>query len=233
MKLRLTILFLFAINSITFGQSVDYNKIIPPTNLPNLEFSEKLVYLAWRNHPSNQVLIHQKNIAENNKTKASWAWLEIITASYNLNEFTINPTEETKDRALFYPRYNFGARLNLAMLTDIPGDIKIAKEGIEIAKATINNQKIALRAQVLRAYQNYLLAKQILEIQTISTEEAFSRYSLNEQRFKNGEITLEEYNEAVKAYNSERKGKLNAESDFNIAKIDLEELIGLKLEEIE
>src|SRR5690606_36767140 len=145
MKLRLTILFIFAINSITFGQSVDYNKTIPPTHLPNLEFSEKLGYLAWRDHPSNQVLIHQENIAENNKTKASWTSLEIITASYNLNEFTINPTDETKDRALSYPRYNFGARLNLALLTDIPGDIKIAKEGIEIAKATINNHKTALR----------------------------------------------------------------------------------------
>src|SRR5699024_1037153 len=107
------ILFLISLGSFAHAQQVDYDRIIPPTYLPELAFQEKLVFLAWQNHPSNQALHHEYKIAEKNKVKANWAWLDIFTASYNLNEFTINPTEETRDRALFYPRYNFGARLDL------------------------------------------------------------------------------------------------------------------------
>lgn len=232
MKLKFTILFLLTINGFAYSQKVDYNRIIPPQYVTELSFSEKLVYLAWQNNPTNDVLQHEYNIAEKNKVKANWAWLDIFSAAYNLNEFTINPTEETKDRALFYPRYNFGARLDLGMLAEIPMDIKVAKEEIGIARATLNSQKIALRALVLRTYQNYLLAKEILDIQTVSTEEAFSRFSLSEQRFKNGEITLEQYNASVASYNAERKSKLEAEAKFNIEKINLEELIGVSLEEV-
>lgn len=232
MKSKYLILSLFLTGSLAYGQNVNYNRIIPPEYLTELAFSEKLVYLAWQNHPSNQVLQYDYEIAKNNKVKANWAWLDMFIASYNINEYTINPTEATRDRALFYPKYNLGAHLNLAKFVEVPMDIKIAKKEVEKMDATLNNQKISLRAIVLRTYQDYLLAKEILKIQTISTEEAFSRFSLSEQRFKNGEITLEQYNESVAIYNAGRKSKLEAETKFNIEKINLEELIGIPLEDV-
>src|SRR5690606_12038459 len=232
MKSKLVSLLLIISSFAVFGQEVDYNRIVSPNYTAELSFAEKLVFLAWKNYPINKALQHEYNIAEKNKTKANWAWLKIFSASYNINEYTINPTEETRDRALYYPKYNLSAHLNLEMFSEIPSNIKIAKEQMGIANEAINNQKIALRARVLRTYQNYLLTKEVLEIQTISTEEAFSRFSLSEQRFKNGEITLEQYNDAVAVYNAARRSKLEAESDFNIEKINLEELIGIPLEEV-
>lgn len=232
MKSKYLILLLMSIGSFAYAQKVDYDRIIPPSYLTDLAFPEKLVFLAWQNHPVNQALHHEHKIAEKNKQKANWAWLDIFTASYNLNEFTINPTEETRDRALFYPRYNFGARLDLGKFVSVPADIKIAKEEIGIANAALNHQRVSLRALVLRTYQTYLLAKETLELQTVSTEEAFSHFSLSEQRFKNGEITLEQYNTALSNYNAGRRNRLEAEAKYNIEKIDLEELIGIPLEDV-
>lgn len=232
MKSKCIILFLFSIGSFAYAQKVDYDRVIPPSYLSELDFSEKLVFLAWQNYPVNQRLYHEYKIAEKNKVKADWAWLDIFSAAYNINEFTINPTEETRDRALFYPKYNFGARLELGKIVQVPADIKIAKEEIKIASATLNTQKISLRALVLRTYQTYLLAKETLELQIVATEEAFSRFSLSEQRFKNGEITLEQYNEALAYYNTGRRNKLEAETKYNIEKINLEELIGIPLEDV-
>lgn len=232
MKSKFLFFFLFFFGSFAYGQTVNYDRIIPPSYLSDLSFPEKLVFLAWQNHPSNEILHHEYEIAEKNKVKANWAWLNIFSAAYNINEFTINPTEETKERALFYPRYNFGARLDLGKVVEYPADIKIAKEQVSIASATLNAQRISLRALVLRTYQTYLLAKETLELQIISTEDAFSRFSLSEQRFKNGEITLEQYNDALAAYNAGRRNQLEAEAKFNIEKINLEELIGIPLEEV-
>lgn len=224
------VLIMISSYSFTYGQEVDYNQIVSPSYPAELSFEEKLVYLAWKNHPSNEVLLHEYEMSKYNKVRANWEWLDMFTASYNLNEFTINPSEETKDRALFYPRYNFGARITLNSFVEIPMNIKVAKVEKEIASANINSRKIDLREEVLITYQNYLLTQEILTLQSASTEEALSRFSLSEQRFKNGEITLEEYNDAVAAYNMERRSKLTAQANFNIQKIRLEGYIGVPLE---
>ena len=38
------------------AQSIDYNKIIVTEQVTAISFEEKLVQLAWRNHPSNKVV---------------------------------------------------------------------------------------------------------------------------------------------------------------------------------
>lgn len=233
MNSKLVVLLLLLVaNSYIYGQSVDYNRVIPPKYLSELSFPEKLVYLAWNNHPSNDILKSRVHIAEKNKIQANWAWLEIFSAAGNLNEFTINQGDNSNVNSQFFPRYNFGARVTMNMFVDVPTDIKIAKEEVKIASASVDNQKLALRAEVLRAYQNYLLAKEILSIETESTEEAYSTFLLNEQKFKNGEVTLELYNESLSLYNAARISKLNSESNFNLAEINLEELIGVELESV-
>ncbi|HNT50844.1 MAG TPA: hypothetical protein PKK67_09670, partial [Cyclobacteriaceae bacterium] len=53
------------------AQSVDYNKIILPGNVTNIEFEEKLVQLAWKNHPSNQLLYNNLQVAKHETKIAS------------------------------------------------------------------------------------------------------------------------------------------------------------------
>ena len=59
---------------ISFSQSVDYNKIIVPDQVPEISFEERLVQLAWKNHPTNKVAVQKVEMAQALKSKASWAW---------------------------------------------------------------------------------------------------------------------------------------------------------------
>lgn len=229
------IFFFIAISHITVAQTVDYNQIIPSSSNPNLELSEKLVVLAWMNNPQNEVVRREFNIAQVELTQAKWSWLDIVSLNGNLNEYTINPSEQLNDgigRLNQYPRYNVGARINLSIFSDKPAEIKKSREQIEIAEANINTQKLAIRAAVLTAYQNYLMYEELLQLQIESTEDAYSSHALAEQQFQNGNLTLEEYTMSLNNYNVARKARIVAENDLMNSKIALENLIGVPIESV-
>lgn len=187
--------------------------------------------LAWKNYPTNEIAQRTVIISEKELKQAKWSWFENISAQGNLNEFTMNPGEH--ERALFYPRYNFSARLTVGMFATIPAEVKKKREELSIAKAQLDQQKLDLRAEVLRRYQDYLMYESLLETQIKNFEDAFASFSLAEQRFKNGTITLEEYNIHLQKYNGEQVLRIQAENRLNIARIDLEQLIGIKLSEVQ
>ncbi len=225
----LTLLFMGFLNA--HSQSVDYDKIIIPDNIYTEDISEKLVRLAWKNYPTNEIAQRSVTVSEKELKQAKWSWFDNISAQGNLNEFTMNPGEH--ERALFYPRYNFSARLTVGMFADIPAEIKKKREEVSIAKARVDQQKLDIRAEVLRRYQDYLMYEKLLETQIKNTEDAFASFSLAEQRFKNGAIALEEYNIHLQKYNGEQVLRIQAETKLNIARIDLEQLIGVKLSEVQ
>ena len=75
---------------LTHAQSVDYNKIIVSDQVPSISFEERLVQLAWKNHPTNKVALQKVEMAQALKSKASWAWLDYFFVQANVNEFTSN-----------------------------------------------------------------------------------------------------------------------------------------------
>lgn len=225
------LLFALLFSHSLFAQKTDYDKIILPEGAFSGDFAEKLVRVAWLNYPQNEIAKRNINVASEQVTQAKMQWLDIITIQGNLNEYTIKGTSNTNGFVAF-PRYNFGATIRLGMFGDIPAEVRKTKEQLKISEAELNMQKLVFRAEVLRRYQNYLLYKELFENQVTLTENSFSGYSVAEQRFKNGEITLQDYNASLEKYNQENINQLRAETEMNIAKIDLEELLGVELETI-
>lgn len=236
---RILSYFIFSLlSTVAFSQSVDYNKIILPENVTNISFEERLVQIAWRNYPENTIAQHQVEIAEQNLSKTKWAWLDNIAIMGNLNEFTINPdkynnTETGGVGRGFFPRYNFGARITLGMFGIYPANTKIARSNLEIAEEQVNMQKLRIRNEVLTQYRTYVTSREILRVRNETAEDVYSIYTIAEQRFRNGETTLEEFNKMANLYNNQREAKIAAESEFLRAKYNLESLLGLKMEEIE
>lgn len=226
----LTLIF-FVFPLATFAQKIDYNKIILPDDAKDIQFVEKLVRLAWANNPINEMLKHEVAAAEYNEKIMKRGFINQITATGNLNEFNINPPNTTQF-PIFFPRYNFGATLNLGNFFLDPLKSKKAKEEKMIAVQNVNSRKLTLRAEVLRKYQIYLTKKELLKVQVEALEDASNLYSTSEQKFKNGEATIVEYNAALENLNSRKTQKITAELDFNVSKIDIEELIGVKLEDV-
>lgn len=216
------------------AQEVDYQKIIPPVTSPSEDFSEKLVRLAWNNNPANKAIQANVAIAEDNVTLARWQWLERINISGNVNEFTLTggPNEETRNRALFYPRYNIGISLSPGMIVQIPAKTRQAKQALTIANYNVNEQKLQTRKLVLQLYQDFLLSKQILEMETRMSESSTSGFQITEERFKRGQVMLEDYNQAAAAHIAQQRQRLVAESTYIRAKLELESLLGVKIEEV-
>lgn len=225
---------LLLMGSVVFlkAQNIDYNKIILPAGAKDIQFSEKLVQIAWANNPDNHVLLHEVKASEYSEKIAKRNFLNQISATGNLNEFNVNPPASINQFPIFFPRYNFGATINLGNVFSDPIKVKRAKEETAVAIQRVNSRKLTLRAEVLRRYQTYLTYKELLKVQTDAFEDASAAFSLAEQKFKNGETKIVDFNAALENFNNRKSQKLIAERDFNISKIDIEELIGIKLEDV-
>lgn len=214
------------------AQNVDYNKIIYPSQLTGLPIEEKLVRLAWKNYPANMIAQHEVNSAKQQIGVAGSSWLSLIGVSANLNEFNINPASNPNQNN-FYPRYNIGASIPLGVFIEIPKQVKIAKEGYEISKQKLNQQKLFIRAEVLTRYQVYLKAKSLFELQAQNTELRENNFSVIRERFLNDDATLTEYNNSLDNLNAAKSTSINAENDYIISKIALEAILGVQLESVE
>lgn len=227
---------LFLIISVpAWAQSVDYNKIILPEYTKSPDFAEKLVQLAWRNHPGNEAVRREAIVAHQAIKQSSAQWLDIFSVRGNLNEFTINRQSNNDvlyGRATMFPRYNFGATLSLGQLISIPATTRMSRERAKIADANVNNQKLTVRNTVMKAYNEYVLREKIYKVQSQLLMDNETSHKLIEQRFKNGETNFETYSLSLTNYSNVTVGHLESERNYKNAKLDLEQLIGMRLEDV-
>lgn len=212
------------------AQNIDYNRVILPADVRFPSVEEKLVQLAWANHPDNKILLNDVESKSFNIANKKGKWLERVLIQGNLNEFTIAGGDDI--RSQFFPRYNFGVTIPLGMFIQVPQDVKIAKKEYESAIESVNAQKLYIRSETLKRYQNYQRQKEIYDIQNQLSQDIESQFLLVETKFKNGEETLENYTRTLERINMQKINLLNSKYELNVAKIELEEMIGLKLEEV-
>ncbi len=191
-----------------------------------MDIREKLVQLALQN-PNFEVADRKVVVADYQIRKAKGSWLSALQAQGNLNEFSLKGGSA---QANLFPKYNFGLTIPLDIFSSKGNDVKIAKENFNIAQAEKNQRFREIKAEVLTKYEDYLMYKQKLELQSQSTQDAQSVYLQSEKDFADGIIKQEEYNKATKAYNEERSKQAEFQRNFNVVKIDLEKLIGVPLE---
>lgn len=212
------------------AQNVDYNKIILPDRVQSQDFGEKLVQLAWKNHPKNEILKRELLIAQYQVGRSAADWMDLITIQGNLNEINIKGADP--NFPVFFPRYNFGLIIPLGVFVSNPNETKQNKQRLLIAQDEINAQKLEIRRVVLKAYNEYMMRERIFKIQSQQFSDIESNFKLVEQRFKNGEITFELYTASQTDLNRASILLLESDRDYKNAKLDLEQLIGVRLEDV-
>lgn len=227
----------------SLAQKIDYNEIILPQQTDSVVlkamglslFEEKLVQLAWQNYPATEIYTSRVEIAKKNINIERFSWTEDVRTSFNFNERNINDFRKPQDEVgnNYYPWYNFGLGFNLGSFVLTPMRTNIAKEHLDIAVATLNQQKLSIRAEVLRRYKDYRLKLELLKIRTQAVEDAYSTHLLITRDFENGVASLEEFINSAAAYNGALENKLIAEKNVLESKITIEEMIGVKIEEVE
>ena len=125
-------------------QTVDFNKVVTPTETRAREFDQYLVQLAWLNTPDNQIVESERVISEHEAQQAKWQWLDKGQLSVNVNErnvdrlIYINP--DPSGNNLVFPILNISASVNLGDIINIPAERKKAAEELKISEHRVNQQ---------------------------------------------------------------------------------------------
>jgi outer membrane protein TolC len=189
------------------------------------EIKARLIRLALNNP---QVTIDNSNIeiAELNRKKASSSWLSSLSVTGNVNEFVIN----NSPAANFFPKYNLGIAIPFNIFSATANEKRVADENIKIANALkIQNENI-LKAEVLSRYETFKEQKDLLALQNITVENHYSDYQAAQKNFSDGLISIDELNKFYQVYISEKVKVISINKEYNVAKILVEQLIGLPLE---
>jgi len=211
------------------AQNIDYTKIIPSDSAAQKDIAEKLVALAWKNNPDNKQVIDASAYALYDWKTSKVTFLNQLVFTGNLNEYNINPPAGQTSN-LFFPRYNISLAIPLGLYPVNHFTSKSFQKKYDVSTDKINSQKLEIRNKVLVKYQDYLLAKELLRIETISSDEASVQYLLAQKKFKENRISLKDYTEAQQKFNAETIVKLTYQRNLNVAKYDLERLIGVNLD---
>lgn len=227
----LTLSILLGLNSLSSAQQADFDAVIIPVENKARDFSEYLVQLAWLNQPESAIAQFEVKNAQDDAKNTRKEWMRDVQASFNINEANLQGADESGN--VYFPRYNFGVGLNLYNLTSQKSKNNIGKRDVQIAEHQVNQRKLEIRAETLQRFALYKLAKALYKTRTLAEQEANANYLVIQQLYKTDEKTFEEYTTASAAYYTAQEARLKAETDVMLAKISLEEMIGIKWEQVQ
>lgn len=188
------------------------------------EIKARLVKLAL-NNPQAAINSANIEIARLNRKIASSSWLGLISAGGNVNEFVIN----NSPAANFFPKYNIGVSIPFNIFSKTGNEKKVADQNINIANAEKSLRDNAIKAEVLTRYEVYKEQRDLLALQNITVENNFSDYQAAQKNFSDGSINIEALNKYYQVYIAEKIKIISTTREYNVAKIQLEELIGMSL----
>lgn len=225
MILRYIFLALFLISfNLTRGQE---------SMMPDVSYSylEKLVAAAKANYPKMKAYDHSVKIARMNVQRANLDWWNILSFIYLYNPSGTN--NNTSANSSILSGFQAGFSLSIGSILQKPGLVKAAKEELKIAQLSQEEYTLSIEAMVQQRYFLYIQQLTLLNWKTKDIQKLESTEKDVKYKFEKGEETFENYNKALTAYSTGIQAKIQAEGAYLIAKSNLEELIGVKLETIQ
>jgi outer membrane protein TolC len=131
-----------------------------------------------------------------------------------------------------YPLWNVGVGINIGDLMNRKHKIKIAEERLKITDTEGIRRRTEIRSKVLQRYQKYLVAYEIYKIRLQALDVAEGNQKNISELFKANKAKMDDYGSANKAYFEALEGKAKAETDIKLARFDLEEVLGVKWEQV-
>jgi outer membrane protein TolC len=197
-------------------------------------FADKLVQEALKNHPINRISALETQVAQHESKVVGAEWSTLVGANGNLNEFTIQDLNGSSSTTgnLFFPRYNVYVRLPLSILVESPKRKKVANSKVELSRGKADLAKLELKADVLRLYSDYSKNQEVYILLNGALIQFEQNFKEEERKFKSGDITFNQYSTVLQSLNNQRILVLNARNEMNKSRLSLEELVGVRLDEI-
>jgi outer membrane protein TolC len=115
----------------------------------------------------------------------------------------------------------------------MPKKTKLATYRMVNANHVVNGQKLSIREEVLQSVERMKENYKIIKLRQFVKEEYYQMYKEAEKKFQTNEINLERLRAALQVYYSRSEDLIQAQSEFNQEKLNLEGFTGVRLEEIE
>lgn len=197
-------------------------------NNVNMAFLDKLVATAKKNYPEVKVRQAQAAAARSNYNATKFAWLDGLTASYIYSpQNLVNQAQPT-----IFKGYQLAITLSIGQLFKNPAITNAAHETYKVAQYQQSEYMLSLEAQVKRFYFAYLEAMAELRLRSGAVSDAGAAVKQLKYSFQKGETTFQVYNEQLNSYYNQNSFMVQAELATWTAKTNLEELLGVKLEDI-
>jgi outer membrane protein TolC len=199
--------------------------------LSDSAIEEKLVVLALGG-PLYDVSDHQIKIAEYKVKSAKKSWFNLLAISANYNDQTFAKNTPQTQGAYVYPKYFFGLTIPIGTIVTKGTEIKSAREEVAISKDNQKALERTIRADVLAKYKQYKLAKALVVLESQVADDLHTEFLQAEKKFNDGSITIEDYSIALRNNNAELSKLLNLQLQEDMAKLDIEKSIGVRLETV-
>jgi hypothetical protein len=222
---------LFLPNS-SFGQVVNFDQVVAPDGTKPREFEDYLAQLAWTNGQDKSIGEIEVAIAEKEVILDRKKWMDDISFTFNLNEVSLENVlaKDKTGNIVINPLYQFTAGIRLSTLFSNKHRREISEKKVELLQIESNQKKLKIRQMVVSRYKRLLLAENILTVRIDSEENTLTNYNYASERFKNGQLGLEELIRAQESYQNAIESRLNAATDIELMILEIEELIGIKWE---
>lgn len=228
-KYILLTLFTFFIYKTGFAQATAAQAtIIPELSSINLQ---RLIDTAIANYPRVRYFQNRVNVAATNISKTKASWLDALTVSYvyQPGTATVNPVNPT---STYFKGLQAGLFLNVGTLVAKPWLIKQAKQEMMVTQSEQEEYIITLSTEVKRRFYMYVQRVAELKLQARASEDTEAQLKDVKYKFEKGEETFDSYSKVLIQFTEHQQTKVQAEANVFLAKADLEELIGTKLENI-
>jgi outer membrane protein TolC len=206
--------------------------IIDQVNYPLLQ---KYIQSAKEHFTQKKIFAARTESAKTAISLNTISYLDILNASYfyrpnsnyvltvpgvaNANPYSVNG-------------FQFGASVNIGQFLEKPSMVKRAKADYNIAKLQEDEYDTTLAMEVKRRYYDYIQQISLLKVYTQGAQDSKGIAEGLKNKFAKGEITIDAYNLSRINEAASVTAKIQAETNYLKAKDLLEEIIGVKLSEI-
>lgn len=166
-----------------------------------------------------------------NMTKAEH--LSLVSLSGNLNEFSIRELSGDNSIPNFYPRYNIGVNIRLNHFANVKGKKNLIAKDRQLIILESEEMTRQLEEEVTALYIEYLKELNFLNLQRRLEQFSLADFEASEQKFIQGNLTLEKYVNARDKYYANKMKLIEAEGRYMKAKSNLESIANTSLANLE
>jgi outer membrane protein TolC len=196
--------------------------------LSDSAIENRLVALALQ-APRYDAAGHLISEANSQLILARRAWFNLLTFSVNYNDQTFAHTTQV---GYVYPKYYFGLIIPVGLFFTMGPQIHAARENVKVAEDSREELARTIRMDVLSKYRTYKNYEALILLQNALVVDNQAAVTQIEQKFRDGTVSIDQYNIANKAFSDEKAKLLNLQLAQDLVRLDIERMIGTSFDSV-